>query len=81
MIANPVPEPYEIPADEMKIVIAHALEQAKQEGISGKDVTPFMLDHIRQQTKGKSLSTNQALVRHNAHIAAKIAVAFARLPR
>lgn len=81
MIANPVPEPYEIPADEMKIVIAHALEQAKQAGISGKDVTPYMLDYIRQQTKGKSLRTNQALVRHNALIAAKIAVAFARLPR
>ena len=81
MIANPVPEGDEIPADEMKLVIATALQKAKQAGILGKDVTPFVLDHIRQQTKGASLATNQALVSHNAKVAALIAVEFARLSR
>lgn len=81
MFANPVPVDDEIPADEIQIVITKALAQAKQAGISGKDVTPYVLDHIRQETKGQSLVTNQALVSHNAKVAAQIAVCFARLKR
>jgi pseudouridine-5'-phosphate glycosidase len=39
-------------------------------------VTPFLLDRVKQLTAGKSLQTNIALVKHNAEVAAKIAVAY-----
>lgn len=75
LIANPVPERFEIPREEMEIYIGRALANAEREGISGKDVTPFLLDNIFHLTAGRSLKTNIALVENNARLAAEIAVA------
>ncbi len=77
LVANPVPEAAEIPADEMAGWIALAQADAEQAGVSGKDVTPFLLQRILELTGGRSLATNIALVEHNAHLAARIAVALA----
>ena len=77
MVANPVPKDYEIPATDLQEVIENALEDARQNNITGKVVTPFLLDKIRISTNGKSLESNQALVINNAKIAAQIAMAFA----
>ena len=77
MVANPVPKDYEIPATDLQEVIENALEDARQNNITGKAVTPFLLDKIRISTNGKSLESNQALVINNAKIAAQIAMAFA----
>ena len=49
-----------------------------QRGISGKETTPFLLARIAEETEGKSLATNIALVKNNAKLAAKIAVQYAR---
>lgn len=76
LIANPVPHRYEIPADEIATAIDTALAAAEAADVSGKDVTPFVLSQMRDLTDGKSLITNQALVSHNAKIAAQIAVAY-----
>ena len=57
-------------------IIETALEEAKANGIAGKDVTPFMLGKVKELTEGKSLDANIALVKHNAVIGAQIAVAF-----
>ena len=46
-------------------------------GVSGKSLTPFLLDRIYQVTGGKSLAANIELIRANARLAAKIAVALA----
>ena len=78
LIANPVPEEDSIPADDLRDIIDSALAQARDAHITGKDVTPYLLDTIRQKTDGVSLVTNQALVRHNAKVAAQIAVAYAQ---
>ena len=78
MIANPVPEDKEIKADALSAIIAHALNEARASQITGKDLTPFLLDHIRKQTDGASLIANQALVMNNARIAAQIACAYQR---
>ena len=78
MIANPVPEKDEIPANALADIIDEALASAKDHGISGKAITPFLLDRIRVKTDGKSLVTNQALVMNNAKVAAQIAVAYAK---
>ncbi|MBG6166383.1 pseudouridine-5'-phosphate glycosidase [Labrenzia sp. EL_195] len=73
LIANPVPEAYEIPRDEMSGYIDAAIKKAEREKIRGKDVTPFVLGAILELTDGRSLDTNIALVRNNARLAAKIA--------
>jgi pseudouridine-5'-phosphate glycosidase len=75
VIANPVQEADALDHREMEAVIVTALQEAKEKGITGKKVTPFLLDRVKQLTAGKSLQTNIALVKHNAEVAAKIAVA------
>jgi pseudouridine-5'-phosphate glycosidase len=75
LVANPVPQADEIPLDEMTGFIAQAIADAEEAGISGKDVTPWLLSHILELTDGRSLATNIALVRNNARVAAEIAVA------
>ena len=75
LIANPVPEEHEIPREEMEIYIGRALASAEREEVTGKDVTPFLLDNIFHLTAGRSLKTNIALVENNARLAAEIAVA------
>ncbi|OAP42602.1 pseudouridine-5-phosphate glycosidase [Sinorhizobium glycinis] len=77
LVANPVPEESEIPREEMEIYIARALDNAASDGISGKAVTPYLLDNLYHMTEGRSLDTNIALVENNARLAAEIAVALA----
>ncbi len=77
-VANPVPATDEIPANEIGGVIEEALAELRRRRIIGQDVTPFLLGRIVERTGGRSLTTNVALVRHNAAVAAQIAVAYAR---
>lgn len=76
VIANPVPEADALNHREIEAVIQQALVEAKEKGITGKQVTPFLLDRVKQLTAGKSLQTNIALVKHNAEVAARIAAAY-----
>ena len=76
LVANPVQQEAEIPAQEMAVHIAAAQAEADKKGVSGKAVTPFLLDRILHLTGGASLATNIALVENNARLAAKIARAF-----
>ncbi|MCF3642418.1 pseudouridine-5'-phosphate glycosidase [Rhizobium sp. TRM95111] len=77
LIANPVPEENEIPRQEMEIYIRRALDNAERDEVSGKAVTPYLLDSLFRLTDGRSLATNIALVENNARLAAEIAVAMA----
>ena len=77
MIANPVPEKDQIPAEALSQVIDDALQAAQNDKITGKEVTPFLLRYIKDNTKGASLVTNQSLVLNNAKLAAQIACAYA----
>ena len=74
LVTNPVPEADQIPQAEMDPIIAQALREADAGGITGKDVTPFLLGRIYELTEGRSLATNIALVRNNARLAAAIAL-------
>jgi len=78
-IANPIPAADEIPAAEISVVIDEALAELDARGIAGQEVTPFLLGRIVERTGGRSLAANVALVRHNAAVAAEIAVAYAAL--
>lgn len=80
-IANPIPVADEIPATEIDDLIEAALSELGSRGISGQDVTPFLLAQIVERSGGRSLRANLALVRHNATTAAEIAVEYARIRR
>lgn len=73
LVANPIPVEHEIPAETLAPVIAQALSEANAQGITAKDVTPFLLQRIFELTNGKSLTANIELVRNNAQLAIKIA--------
>lgn len=73
LVANPVPEDAEIPAEEMARHIDAAQKAAQAQNVTGKAVTPFLLARILELTGGRSLKTNIALVESNARLAARIA--------
>lgn len=79
VIGNPIPEEYALDYDEMEKVIVKALELAKEQGIHGKDTTPFLLSHIKDMTDGVSFASNLQLAYNNAKASSKIAVELAKL--
>lgn len=80
VIANPVPEMFAMDKSEIDGHTEQALFEAQNGGIKGKAVTPFLLARIKELTEGRSLATNIALVKHNALIGARLAVAMRDLP-
>ena len=80
VVANPIPEQYEIPAYEIMPVIEKAVAEAREEKVEGREVTPFLLARLARATGGRSLAANIELVKNNALIAARIAKAHAELP-
>ena len=74
VLANPVPEEYEADNKLIQKAIDAALADADEQGISGKEITPFLLARIEALTAGASLKSNIQLVLNNARLAAAIAV-------
>jgi pseudouridine-5'-phosphate glycosidase len=64
-----------MPTEEIDAIIQQALGEADAQGVKGKAVTPFLLARIKELTHGRSLATNIALVKHNALVGARLAVA------
>jgi pseudouridylate synthase len=79
VIANPIPEEFAMEDSFINKVIDEAVAEAESRGITGKDVTPFLLGKIKDVTEGKSLEANIALVKNNAKVGAQIAVAFGKI--
>ncbi|MEO1106564.1 MAG: pseudouridine-5'-phosphate glycosidase [Pseudomonadota bacterium] len=77
LVANPIPAADEIPAEELAPIITEAQADADAHRITGKAVTPYLLQRIFEKTQGRSLTANIALVRNNARLAANIAKALA----
>ena len=73
LIANPIPTQFEMPAMLVEQHIQEALAAAKTNNITGKEVTPFILQYIAKHTGGESLEANIALIKHNAKLGAEIA--------
>lgn len=73
VVANPVPEAFEPDYGSIQKATEQALEAAEQQGIRGKEITPFLLQRIQELTGGESLKANIALVLNNAGLAAHIA--------
>jgi pseudouridine-5'-phosphate glycosidase len=77
LVTNPIPHADEIPYDRMALLVEQALADARQAGIEGKAVTPFLLSRLLTLSDGASLTANIALVRSNVRLAARIATAIA----
>jgi pseudouridine-5'-phosphate glycosidase len=74
-VSNPVPVESAMKNEEIDGIIAQALREADEQGVKGKAVTPFLLARIKDLTGGRSLATNIALVKNNALVGARLAVA------
>lgn len=79
VVANPIPEAYEMDAKLISQSIDEAVAEAAKQGIRGKAITPFILARLHRETAGKSLAANKQLVYHNARVAAQLAVVYAKL--
>ena len=73
VIGNPIPKEFEMDYDTITNAIESALKEADENNITGKKVTPFLLDKVKTITAGKSLDANIELVYNNAKVAAQIA--------
>ena len=81
LVSNPIPDEYSIPNENINVYINKALEDAKNLGIKGKDVTPFLLKAITDATEGKSLEANIQLVYNNAKVGSEIAKEYLNLKK
>lgn len=79
LIANPIPQEFEADLKVINAAIENALVRASEEGIAGKEITPFILSLVSEATGGDSLAANVALVENNARLGAQIAFAFSKL--
>jgi len=75
VVSNPVPADAAMAPTEIDAIITQALGEAVSQNVTGKKVTPFLLGRIKELTEGRSLATNIALVKYNALIGARLAVA------
>ena len=79
LIGNPIPDEYAMDFDYMEGIITKALELADAQHIHGKEITPFLLAHIKELTGGESFASNVQLALNNARCAARIAVSLAKM--
>ena len=77
LVVNPIPEEYSLDHEFIDHVIEEAVKAAGEQGVSGKNITPFLLSEITKRTEGKSLAANLELVYNNALVGAQIACALA----
>jgi pseudouridine-5'-phosphate glycosidase len=75
LVANPIPMAAEMASELYDRALHTALSEAESRRIRGRAVTPFLLDRMRAVTGGESVRANVALLRHNAQVAAALAVA------
>ena len=73
LVTNPIPEEYSMDPAVINKAIDEAIEEAKAQGIKGKQTTPFLLAKVKDITGGDSLASNIRLVYNNAALAAQVA--------
>ena len=76
LVTNPIPEEYSLDEEIMNKAIDEAIASANNEGISGKEITPYLLDKIQKITSGTSLESNIKLVHNNCKLASLICKAY-----
>jgi pseudouridylate synthase len=77
VVGNPLPPEQQLDPALHDRVLAEGMAAAEAAGITGKDVTPFLLDHLARETGGASLEANVRLLVRNARLAAELAAELA----
>jgi pseudouridine-5'-phosphate glycosidase len=77
LVTNPIPEEYAMDKAVIDAAIEQALKEASEQGVHGKETTPFLLARVVELTGGESLESNIQLVLNNARLAAKTAALLA----
>lgn len=73
LVTVPVPSEFEFPSEKSDLILQKVLAEAEIQKIGGKEITPFLLAKISEESKGETLRANVALLENNASIAAQIA--------
>ena len=79
LVTNPIPEEYAMDKAVIDAAIDQAIQESKEQGIKGKETTPFLLARVAELTGGDSLASNIQLVYNNAALTAKTAAAYCKL--
>jgi len=79
VVANPIPEEFQMDYDTITNAINNALAELEEKGIKGKESTPFLLGKVKEITGGNSLVANIELVYNNARLGAELAKEYAKL--
>lgn len=79
LLTNPIPEEYAMDKEVIDNAISIALKRMNEQGIKGKDCTPFLLKTIVELTGGDSLESNIKLVLNNAAVGSEVAKEYAKL--
>jgi pseudouridine-5'-phosphate glycosidase len=81
LVTVPVPAEAEVPADVLTKTLGEALAEAERLHIGGRELTPFLLSRMAQQSEGVTLNANIALLENNARVATEISKAVSQLAR
>jgi pseudouridine-5'-phosphate glycosidase len=73
LVTVPVPEEFEVPAENLKRALDEALGDAERQDVTGRELTPFLLSRMAQESGGATLRANIALLENNARLATEIA--------
>ncbi len=76
LLTVPIPEKFEIEAEELERILRESLLLAAEKDIRGKAITPFLLSQMATKSDGKTLAANIALLENNAKIAAQVAICY-----
>uniref|UniRef100_A0A8C5PMY7 Carbohydrate kinase PfkB domain-containing protein n=1 Tax=Leptobrachium leishanense TaxID=445787 RepID=A0A8C5PMY7_9ANUR len=79
LIAVPIPPEHSVSGQEIEEAVQQALKEARLKHTTGKEATPFLLKRVKEITGGKSLESNLALIKNNAQVGSRIAVALSRI--
>ena len=77
LVTVPVPAAVELPSEQLRTVLTESLQAAEQSSISGRELTPFLLARMAQQSGGATLRANIALLENNTRVAAEISTLLA----
>ena len=78
VVCNPPPATHALPTSELERLVTEALDAAARSGVSGADLTPFVLGELARRSEGRTHACNRALVLDNARLGAELAGALAR---
>ena len=73
IVTVPIPKEFELSAEKLEFILNTALEEAENQHIAGRELTPFLLSRMAQVSEGATLKANIALLENNARVASQIA--------